>query len=88
MKLAHDYKYIKRIINIKEQSKQSSAEGFIFISFFSFTGLVQKQESKVEKERKTFTAELRFREGVWASVQWFDATFPRGQFSELRLPEL
>ena len=42
----------------------------------------------MEEERKTFTAEHRFREGIRASVQWSDATFPRGQFSKLRLSEL
>ena len=42
----------------------------------------------MEEERKTFTAELRLWEGLWASVQWSDATLSRGQFSKLRLPEL
>ena len=55
---------------------------------FLFAGLVQKQESQMEEERKTFTAELRLWEGLWASVQWSDATLSRGQFSKLRLPEL
>ena len=55
---------------------------------FLFAGLVQKQESQMEEERKTFTAEHRFREGIRASVQWSDAAFPRGEFSELWLLEL
>ena len=55
---------------------------------FLFAGLVQKQESQMEEERKTFTAEHRFREGIRASIQWSDARFPRGQFSQLWLPQL
>ena len=42
----------------------------------------------MEEERKTLTAELRFWKGLRASVQWLDAALSRGQFSELRLPEL
>ena len=61
---------------------------FTNLLIFLSAGLVQKQESQVEEERKTFTAEHRFWEGIRASVQWSDATFPRGQFSKLWLPQL